>query len=607
MKKTLRSVLAAAIALVIIPTTMTSPASVAFAAEAVLPFARIATPGYDSSFVTATFTHDDSSLYFAESGGAGVHQIRSTQLLSSGSPIADSEDGMSSFRTEVGFWQNGRLFSSVAPGKDGHYWIYSSSANCTVAGTSCQSQPSTAGLWAIDTNANNRVSRIPLRRANGEGQDGGVVQLTGTPDGKYLYVLADRGGGNSGPDETQRFKIDAQTNTQIGLGVPVEANYSLAADDSFIYSFSFTTGFVKTPINGDPLSANNDGAAIPIAPTKQVVPNYGDSYLLQGTKLIFGSGNCATGQGKIGMVDTLTGAERAITLPSGVFPHNPQFGTDEYIYAFNICSSKVIKVDPESGAIVAQTSALTDVGFVSNDRPLGVMSNNRDLYVVGLRPTGGLVVVNSNPDYKPQRLTSPVVSGTGLQGTYLNAGLGTWKAKPVGSKTQQWYRCDKSVAAGLTAVTTAMKCLKISGATKTRYKVALVDENKYLTVLVKATNSLGSTLATARSFRVPKITAPTKTRNPVVSGTASVNSYLSATSGTWSGNPALKTSLQWYRCDAYVPAGRTWLNCSRIPGATTSRYKVKTADKGKYLTVLVTAANSVGSKTSTAKTSAKVG
>lgn len=608
MKKLLRSVLAGVIALCIIPTSMASPSEVALAAEEVLPFQHIATDSFIEPMWAGTFSHDDSSLYFAENGASGVRQILSSQLKTSGLPIAASEDGMASFRSELLYWQNTEMFSAKAPGKDGHYWIYSGSGNCTVIGANCGSKPATSGLWAIDTNDNNSVTRIPLFRANGESQDGNVFGVTVTPDGKYVYAIAARGSANSGSDTRQLFKIDAMTNTQIGLGV--EAGFAwdyIFSDNNYVYGNNGT--YLKIQIDGDQSSSTRDSVAQPVV-TNGIDPASQGAYFQtkSGKYLLSGWGNwsCNAEQGHIGIVDSLTGVGKILNLPAGVLPANPKFGGDGNIYAFDMCNSKVIMVDPESGAIISQTVALPNVASTDTDYPFGAMSSNGKTYVVGGGKTGGLIIVDAYPEFKPTLKASAVVSGSGLQGTYLTSTLGTWKSNPEGNTTRQWYRCDKSVAAGLTAITAATKCLKISGATKTRYKVAVVDESKYLTVLVKATNSMGSTSTTARSIRVPKMSEPKRTRNPVVSGSASVNSYLSATAGTWSGNPAAKTSLQWYRCEAYVPAGRTSLNCSRIPGATISRYKVKTADKGSYLTVLVTAVNSVGSNSSTAKTSAKV-
>jgi hypothetical protein len=497
MTKTLRSVLAGAIALLIVPATLASPSSVAFATEEVLPHSSLETSFFSIRIESAVFNHDDSSLYFAENGASGVRQILSTTLKNSGLPIAASQDGMDSFRSEVAVWQNRYLFSASAPSKDGHYWIYSAAGNCSVLGGVCQSAPSVGGLWAIDTTDNNRVSRIPLYRANGEGQEGQLKYVTGTPNGKYVYAVALRGGRNTGPDEFQLFKIDAMTNTQIGLGVPVGFGLSIHADNNYVYGLRNSGGYGKIRIDGDQNSATKDSAVEPITTSGAVLPDLANaaSYKLQGGELISGSGDsgCQTGSGQIGLVNTTTNIARVVTLAAGVFPINPLFGGDGNIYAFDLCSSRVIKVDPATGAILAQTAALTAIGGISTTRPFGVMSNNGKSYVVGGRPTGGLAIIDIYPVFKPTLETNVSVSGTGLQGTYLNAGLGTWEANPVASKAQQWYRCDKSVAAGLTAVTTAMKCSKISGATTTRYKVALVDANKYLTGLVKATNSVGRT------------------------------------------------------------------------------------------------------------------
>ena len=75
--------------------------------------------------------------------------------------------------------------------------------------------------------------------------------------------------------------------------------------------------------------------------------------------------------------------------------------------------------------------------------------------------------------------------------------------------------------------------------------------------------------------------APINTVAPVVSGTASVNSTLSCTTGTWTGTPAPTFSYQWYR---YLS--------TPIGGATSSTYLVTIPDVGNILYCKVTATNS---------------
>ena len=73
---------------------------------------------------------------------------------------------------------------------------------------------------------------------------------------------------------------------------------------------------------------------------------------------------------------------------------------------------------------------------------------------------------------------------------------------------------------------------------------------------------------------------------PTVSGTATVDSALTATGGTWTGVPAV--SFAWERCDTA---------CTSIEGATAASYTVTAADVGRTLLVTETAANAGGTAT----------
>ena len=82
------------------------------------------------------------------------------------------------------------------------------------------------------------------------------------------------------------------------------------------------------------------------------------------------------------------------------------------------------------------------------------------------------------------------------------------------------------------------------------------------------------------------------TVKPTVSGTAKVSKTLTA-AGTWTGYPAPTLTYQWYACTravsvegATVPA-----NCKAIARATKSTFKLTSAQRGKYVAVLVTGAS----------------
>jgi hypothetical protein len=88
--------------------------------------------------------------------------------------------------------------------------------------------------------------------------------------------------------------------------------------------------------------------------------------------------------------------------------------------------------------------------------------------------------------------------------------------------------------------------------------------------------------------------APSNTKLPTISGTARDGSILRAGTGAWTGSPTSYTYL-WERCDS--SAGE----CGSIPGATSRRYTVSSADVGHRLRVQVSATNASGSGSATSR------
>ncbi len=85
-----------------------------------------------------------------------------------------------------------------------------------------------------------------------------------------------------------------------------------------------------------------------------------------------------------------------------------------------------------------------------------------------------------------------------------------------------------------------------------------------------------------------KEAAPHNSAVPAIGGGLVVGDVLSATKGTWSGNPT-SYAYRWQDCDA------NGNNCANIAGATSAGYTLKTSDVGHTLRVGVTATNAGGS------------
>ena len=165
------------------------------------------------------------------------------------------------------------------------------------------------------------------------------------------------------------------------------------------------------------------------------------------------------------------------------------------------------------------------------------------------------------------------ISGTVKVGSTVKASVGTWSPTPT-SYSYQWY--SDGVA--------------ISGATKSSYTISSSAVGKKLTVKVTGKRSgYASTPKTSSAKTVANgtfATAPT----PKVTGTLKVGSTIAVSRGTWSPTPS-SYAYQWYRSG------------SAISGATASTYKLTSSDKGKQMSVKVTAKKT--GYTSTSKTSAK--
>ncbi|KOG16118.1 Tat pathway signal protein [Streptomyces viridochromogenes] len=172
-------------------------------------------------------------------------------------------------------------------------------------------------------------------------------------------------------------------------------------------------------------------------------------------------------------------------------------------------------------------------------------------------PRGSFTVT---PQPRLESTAAPRVTGTAKTGAKVTATPGSWSATPSSYK-YQWK-------ANGTA---------ISGATASTYTVPASMVGKKLTVTVTAARSgwVGGS-ATSAAVTVAKGAAPKATRLPVISGTVKVGKTLKTSTGTWS-PAATSYAYQWYA------------NGKAISGATKSSLVLKSAQKGKKITVKVIA------------------
>lgn len=167
--------------------------------------------------------------------------------------------------------------------------------------------------------------------------------------------------------------------------------------------------------------------------------------------------------------------------------------------------------------------------------------------------------------------STPKISGTAKVGKKLTAKTGTWTK---GTKlSYQWKANGKS----------------IKGATKSTYTPSASTVGKRITVTVKG-SKIGYSTVSKTSKATSKITRATlKTATPKVTGSARVGSKLTAKAGGWTSGT--KLSYQWCA------------NGKPIKGATKPALTLKSAQKGKVITVKVKGTKS--GYTTVSKTSGK--
>ncbi|WP_307386476.1 cutinase family protein [Microbacterium sp. SORGH_AS_0969] len=172
---------------------------------------------------------------------------------------------------------------------------------------------------------------------------------------------------------------------------------------------------------------------------------------------------------------------------------------------------------------------------------------------------------------------SPSITGTASVGSTVRAVTGTWAPVPA-TFAYQWRRNGTAIA----------------GATASTYRVGTADAGTRLSVSVTASApGYVTTTRVSSSTSVPTLTFAT-VPVPTFSGTPTVDSVLTASTGSWAPTPDSYT-FQWNR------------GSSPIAGATASTYQVVAADVGSAITVTVTARKAGYTAAAATSTAATVG
>ena len=184
----------------------------------------------------------------------------------------------------------------------------------------------------------------------------------------------------------------------------------------------------------------------------------------------------------------------------------------------------------------------------------------------------GVAAAYGSPSVAPVNVEPPTVTGTARVGEALTAHDGTWDNAPTTFR-YRWLRCN---ALGNSCVATPA-----DGQT---YRLGQVDVGRTMRVRVTAVNADGSTpVRSEQSEVIASNAAPlNNTSRPTITGEARVGQELTASEGTWTGNPT-SFAFQWQRCDIDTIA------CVDVTGATGRTYGIRIVDLGYRLRVQVTA------------------
>ncbi|ABM09716.1 hypothetical protein AAur_3453 [Paenarthrobacter aurescens TC1] len=153
---------------------------------------------------------------------------------------------------------------------------------------------------------------------------------------------------------------------------------------------------------------------------------------------------------------------------------------------------------------------------------------------------------------------TPTISGTAAVGSTLTAAPGTWTTGTA--LGYQWFRNGTAIV----------------GATSATRVLAAADQGTSLTVRVTGTKA-GYATAVRESAPTATVVAGTLVApTPIITGTPTVGSTLTANPGTWTSGSTL--TYQWLRSGV------------AIPGATARSYKLVSADQADAMSVRVTGA-----------------
>jgi YVTN family beta-propeller protein len=358
--------------------------------------------------------------------------------------------------------------------------------------------------------------------------------------------------------------INVATNT-AGTAITVGTHPTAVAvtpSGQTAYVTSNSNGTV-TPINvatntaGTPITVGSAPNALAVTPNGQTayVVNFGSNTV---TPINLATNTAGTaipvGQGPEGIAITPNGQTAYVT--------NSTDGTVTPINLATNTAGTPITVGNEPQEIAITPNGQT--AYVANQT-----SNTVTPITIATNTAGTAIPVNSYPD-------GVAITPNGQTAYVTSEGSGTVTPITIATNT-----AGTPITVGSGAENVA-----ITSNGQTAYVVNTGSNS--VTPITIATNTAGTPITVGNTPEGIAITAsaPADSAAPSISGTAQQGQTLTASNGTWSGNPTY--SYQWQDCDS------SGSNCASISGATGQSYTLTGSDVGSRVRVIVTATNSGG-------------
>ena len=172
---------------------------------------------------------------------------------------------------------------------------------------------------------------------------------------------------------------------------------------------------------------------------------------------------------------------QTLSATNGAWEGNPT----SYTYQWQDCDTSATNCTAIAGATTA-THKLTTSDVENTIRVVVTATNAGGATPATSAATTVVAATPPPPPAAPANTALPTIAGTATEGQTLSATNGAWEGNPT-SYAYQWQDCD----------TSATNCTAIAGATASTRVLAASDVGHTLRVVVKATNTSGTTEATS--------------------------------------------------------------------------------------------------------------